>query len=205
MPFVGDAPISISQIRNAYKSTSGSADISDFYRGGPNVPDVSETQTIPTAGPISWSDFECTGPWDFSTFGGVNITGRSTGTASASITIFPDGSWQTNITRPPGDPGPTQQNGFWMTTATRGDLPSSDFEIRFDNFTVLNGNISVTGGAGNWQSLASGSKTVNVVDPSINSGGQVSTNFDITWRFAGTPCLVKQANCTVSAESGTPL
>lgn len=56
MPIKSSGQLSLSEIRDYFKKT-GNISLSDLYRGGPIVPDISQNNHIPKEGELSLSDF----------------------------------------------------------------------------------------------------------------------------------------------------
>ena len=150
MTLPSSGPLSIEDIANEFGGTAPHS-LSEYYRGGDFVPDSSLTQSIPTSGSISVSDFyDTTNYTTLEILGQVNWLQDSTSNTSSSQSVtIPEGTKSVIFM------GNIGTNGFRLTrhtTATLGgnalteviSINNAAAEYVFDSI-IYAGNTSLTG------------------------------------------------------------
>jgi hypothetical protein len=122
MALPNSGPISLEDIRAEFGGT-GAIDLFDYYRGGANVLDHIDNQSIPTSGPISLFDFRGTsalpeplyqqpasvGPTNGDTASASRAFGQEVVVTFYSTDIFP-GNYRVRISLTTGGPSPITVN-----------------------------------------------------------------------------------------------
>jgi len=150
MTLPSSGPLSIEDIANEFGGTAPHS-LSEYYRGGDFVPDSSLTQSIPTSGSISISDF-----YDTTNYTTLEILGQvdwlqdsTTNTSSSQSVTIPEGTKSVIFM---GNIGTNSGRDTLHTTATLGgnalteviSINSPLSEYTFDS-VIYAGNTSLTG------------------------------------------------------------
>jgi hypothetical protein len=161
MAVTSSAPISITDLVTEFGGSAPHS-LTEYYRGGSLVPNVTANNSVPTSGAISLTDF----------FGAVKETNSDTRT----ISPIGSGSFGGFIT------------GFGFSSAATG-FPIGGMgspTIEFDGFNVtiealyflINGitfRASTNPGNSGWTSMTIGSTTLNRADATYNGGGTINS------------------------------
>mgnify|MGYP000344171740 CR=1 FL=1 len=138
MALQNSGAISLSDIQNEFGG-SNPINISEYYRGGNNVPNISANSNIPTGGTISFNDF----------YGGTNVSisvSPSSFTGNGffdSFTLFvtSDTSWTVTTTG--------TDNGNWINPSVTSGTGSTSFTVTIQRNTTGTtnfGTVKVSGG-----------------------------------------------------------
>lgn len=170
---------------------SGSHSLTEYYRGGAFVPNISENSSIPTSGTISLTDFygaTATPPIT------VTITNRTLtdGTASGGSTALVSYSLQSNgqleVTE---QDATTNVSGEWASPTGAG--VGNDFEVR----VTTTGDGLTSGPTGSWISLG----TTRTWTNTASGGGSKSTTLTVQIRDSFSQTIQDTASVTLSVTS----
>ena len=163
MTLQASGPISLSDIAGEF-NVSPPYKLSDFYRGGANVPDITENASIPTSGQINLADFY--GASNYPTIVSATLTQDvDVASCGGGGACNPGGS-SASLSPSVVDGDPTTRTYVW--TRHSGDVPDSGFPNGASIFYSVSGQ-----SLEEFQSVSkSGTFSVEVTD----STGTVTSN-----------------------------
>lgn len=178
MPLPGSGLITLTDIEGEFGGPTNPIALTNYYRGGGLVPDISSNSGVPTSGLITLTDF----------YGAENVVlslrdwaPEAAAPVAATLTIFND-----------GDIGGTPTNvqaADWSGDATKASGFGDDWHVRS---TIQSGTLTSDPSAGSWIALTSdrawtraGAGTVEVLyEFSLDAGStvfdSVTVNFTVT-------------------------
>lgn len=183
-------PISSQDIETEFGGSAPTS-ISEYYRGGVNVPNTTANNSIPTSGTISFSDF----------YGGSAAAAVSVSVANITFTVNSTGSSRSGTTTfiNNGVVGTSVSSGDTLTASPPLPVPnwlvsgnSSDAELRV-TISSPNPNVGLSGFTLNtWLDLG----TNRVITASSSTAGTQSIGLLIEIRNASTTTLLDSATWT---------
>ncbi len=194
----------VSDIVAEFGGTSTYA-LTDYYRGGGLVPDVSANSSVPTSGTIAITDFYgsvalvislSTLDGDTVSRNGFTTSGTSVSTI-AGVRLETDGGMQTSEGTGTGADWQDYASGEYANTEPDAGL-GSDYEARL---TVLSGDTpTASPGTGVWVGLGTERDwTLGVTGENVSKSG----SWKLEIRDAATSTLQASATFTISAQVAT--
>lgn len=182
MALTGSGAISLSDIAGEF-GVSAPYSLTDFYRGGANVPDIPANSGVPTSGAISITDFY--GAENFT----VTVSGQTISSTTDALVKFDADGKVYEFETDPGSYVQIDTSTDWVRPVAAA---SGTFEVKF----TLSSGDTPTGTLGTWLSLDTdraigfsselSAKSADVLAEIRYDGGSVIDSATYTLTVSGT-------------------
>ena len=177
MAVTSSAPISITNLVTEFGGSAPHA-LTEYYRGGSLVPNVTANNSVPASGAISLTDF----------FGATATSGtddRTITIGSANIGFFLAYGFG------------SAASGFDFGAISANTIGFSGFNVTIESVYFTASSIffraSTNPGNSGWTSMTIGSTTLNRADATYNGGGSINT-----WSWTSSNIIGESGTQTVS-------